>query len=435
MAPFNGLKIVSCYNLNPEWREADPEKLAVYNKMTGLMTLKYLEVEPQMEPLCPLQKEILAWILSGKCSQLQSLNIEHPLFLADLFNSEATLRFPKLQVLIIPKLPLDFEEKCVKHMLTAAPNLKKITVRDVRTLNYLPQDKYKLLVKTPFQVKSAEQETLFRKIVEAKPKLTELQIIPTSTAIYDWDHSDDEDEVDPAVQQRSDNMLERVLQTCHETLEFICVTGLLNPLGRISFSPLINLTKIKMERSHATQTGTEKFWRDISSIDYRRRMPELAEIEIIDTNRPMYYMDESDNLEARGLMEWPTSAAGPLVPPEFSSNAHKLILYLPDKNLNLIPIKSLAPDLTSLEIKIYKFFHLSVDVAPFSDIWTLWPQLVELKVNVSARRPNRNYDADFCGIFEEEAEVLRGQNEEYLQKVHVVPIRPCVLTMARKSRY
>ena len=42
----------------------------------------------------------------------------------------------------------------------------------------------------------------------------------------------------------------------------------------------------------------------------------------------------------------------------------------------------------------------------------------------------RNYDADFCGISEEEAEVLRGMDEEYLENVQIVPIRPSLLTMS-----
>ena len=41
----------------------------------------------------------------------------------------------------------------------------------------------------------------------------------------------------------------------------------------------------------------------------------------------------------------------------------------------------------------------------------------------------RNYDGDILGIPEEEAQLLRRQDDEYLRSVHIVPIRPSLLTM------
>ena len=36
----------------------------------------------------------------------------------------------------------------------------------------------------------------------------------------------------------------------------------------------------------------------------------------------------------------------------------------------------------------------------------------------------------FCGIHEEEAIYLRKQEKEFLEKVHIVPIQPSLLTMS-----
>ena len=112
-----------------------------------------------------------------------------------------------------------------------------------------------------------------------------------------------------------------------------------------------------------------------------------------------------------------------------SSDARKLTLDLFNKNINLVPIQSLAPKMTLLELKILHTSDFDADLAPFRDIWKLWPQLVGLKINVKAQYSNRNYDADFCGIWKEEAQILREKDEEYLRSLHIVPVRPSVLTM------
>ena len=432
VVPFNGLRIYNCVRLPRGFVGIDSKDLAVYGKIMRLIKLKHLEVEQAEIALpCAFQYTIMAWLLSGTCSHLQSMNIKNPVFLAELFYANPTIEFPQLETISIPNLPYDGGRECIKRLLRSAPNLKRILVPEGQTLNDLPSDKYNLLFRIPFQVKTAEQEELFRKIVEAEPKLGELQIIPTSAASDSWEQDEDEDSVDPAVQERSDKMLERLLQTCYATLESICNFGLLNPLGRLSFPPLINLTKITIVKWRWTPTGSEKFWRDISSIDYRGKMPRLEEIEIQDTAR-RFPPDDPQYIIQDKQTEWPTSSTGPLVHPQCSSNASKLALNFENKHLNLIPIQSMAPDVTWLELKISHTFKFDVDVAPFSDIWKLWPQLVGLRITVSAKYPNRNYDADFCGIYEEEAEILREKDANYLRNVHIVPVRPSILTMTSK---
>ena len=40
-----------------------------------------------------------------------------------------------------------------------------------------------------------------------------------------------------------------------------------------------------------------------------------------------------------------------------------------------------------------------------------------------------NCDAGFCGLFQEEAELLWNMDNDYLKEVHIVPVRPCISTM------
>ena len=97
---------------------------------------------PSAAPLCPLQGEIVEWILSGEGTQLQSLHVDNPHFLSKLFNSGTPLKLPQLEVLTLPSFV--GEEECVQQMLAAAPNLKRIIVLDVNVLNYMPENKYRV---------------------------------------------------------------------------------------------------------------------------------------------------------------------------------------------------------------------------------------------------------------------------------------------------
>lgn len=60
-----------------------------------------------------------------------------------------------------------------------------------------------------------------------------------------------------------------------------------------------------------------------------------------------------------------------------------------------------------------------------------WPNLEELAIRY-CRASELRFDAGICGIFEEEADYLRQKSVEYLQAVHIVPVRPALTTMPSK---
>ena len=62
-------------------------------------------------------------------------------------------------------------------------------------------------------------------------------------------------------------------------------------------------------------------------------------------------------------------------------------------------------------------------------VWKYFPRLTELEVTGDCRYIGPALDAEFCGIFEEESKFLGEQTDEFLTLVHIVPIRPSVLTM------
>ena len=133
-----------------------------------LIKLKQLEVgQAEIALPCPFQYTIISWLLSGTCGHLESRKIKNPVFLAELFYSNPVVEFPQLETISIPNLPHDGGPECIQRLLRSAPNLKRIMVRHEETLKDLRPDKYNLLVKITFQVKAADPEQLFRRIVEA----------------------------------------------------------------------------------------------------------------------------------------------------------------------------------------------------------------------------------------------------------------------------
>ena len=72
---------------------------------------------------------------------------------------------------------------------------------------------------------------------------------------------------------------------------------------------------------------------------------------------------------------------------------------------------------------------LERDALPLSEFFELWPDLEELLITGDHNHLVRSYDSDFCGINDEEAELLRGKDEEFLEAVHIVPTKPSLTLM------
>ena len=118
-----------------------------------------------------------------------------------------------------------------------------------------------------------------------------------------------------------------------------------------------------------------------------------------------------------------------------SKGVRKLTLELQRKKINMTFLKSYAPNVASMEIRGSRSNQLKGDSVPFSIIFQFWPELEELRITRADFFLHRSYDADLCGIHEEEAELLRKMNPEFLRNVRIVPIKPSLLTMPRKLQY
>ena len=168
---------------------------------------------------------------------------------------------------------------------------------------------------------------------------------------------------------------------------------------------------------------TEVFFKNLIFLEYDHKMPNLSTLEVnmtslLNTNFcAASYIDE--------YMEDRVSGNG--------SNIQKLTLVLGVPRMDLILLNTLFPNVLSLNIRIHQVSsHVGRGFMPILEICELWPNLQELTISGADYFQALNYDAYFCGIFEEEAYMLRGMDVDFLKAVHIVPVRHCMLTMLRK---
>ena len=108
--------------------------------------------------------------------------------------------------------------------------------------------------------------------------------------------------------------------------------------------------------------------------------------------------------------------------------------------LNVLTAEA-APFLAGMFPDVETIFTVMIrgaDKVPYGCIWEHWLDLQALDVlecrshAESTRRSSANLDSDFCGIFPEEVARLREQDEEYLRRVHIVPVMRSVSYMKGK---
>ena len=163
-------------------------------------------------------------------------------------------------------------------------------------------------------------------------------------------------------------------------------------------------------------------------------------MEIVINSVSEFDLDVPLSIIHRSLyLEWPGDVARNAG--SFGTNHYccrsvrKLTLVLNFGHAKWPLIQAVFPNIRILELKESNTTPLGLNPIPFADVFKLWPNLEELKVAVEKNLLGWNYDADLCGIYEREAEMLRERVDDdvgFLQNVHVVPIKPSVLTMSCK---
>ena len=396
-----------CLKKNSGNDAGDDYNDVIDKNMVDRWKVKYLELLGRGDQAdCPIHKPILNFIRHSS-SKLRRLKLKYIFQLEILFHLWEP-HFPVLEEVTIFSAHstrlLGRQKEIFTKLLDAAPKLKKIKYAGLKAIELIPEDKYGLLDAVEMQCPdTVEDDDLLWKIAHLKPALTILRLCPPKNSNS---------------LPKFHKLLAQILQSCHHSLEsFDADSGY--AMDQLSLLPLPNLTRLYLENQSASSLAG--FWKTITSIDYSSMMPRLEEIEIVVT-----FEDD----RPQGRIQWPEVSHSSPDLIQVCPTVRKLTLDLEVDHINLSLLKLVFPNVTILK------FHLNFcdwDLAPLTEVWELYPNLEELKMKGEFNKLNCSYDSQFCGIFEEEAEWLRTRDEEYLKAVHIVPIRPSVLTMPSKS--
>ena len=324
-------------------------------------------------------------------------------YLRELVIQDKPPYFPHLEEICLTAVSYDHSlQNILRNLRTKSPNLKKIFIESSSTLRNIPEELYGLvgnLEILPYWVFSDEYP--FKQVAHNNPQLRQLDV-------YETREGDDEQLVSYS------QLIQRLLQSSEKSLTdlFLCIDGF-RILSLLSENALQNLSSLSLE--FLETDCLEELWNVLSSIDSDKMMPKLEEMKIGD-----------DTEISRAMREWPPNNSSGAFR---CSRVWKLTLALKHVTCNMYEIKAAFPNVTSLDLDFRQTERI-----PCQELWELWPGLEELKVEGVSETLRQNYDAEFCGIFEEEAELLRAQDEEFLRTVQIVPIRPCLLTMRSECK-
>ena len=350
----------------------------------------------------PIQDSSVKFI-RNHASEIKHLKTHSLVLLEGLVGGDEPPTFPELEEFIFSEWT-SYDTTVPKNILRSirarSPKLRIIIVGGTRSLKIFPEELHELLgnLDIVFENFFAE-ECLFREIVGRSPNLRELTI-------------DESYKHEPDVRETLSNFLLQLIKLCQDSLEeFDLQFDGLHVLPLLSTNPLKNLTNFSV--SAREEDSSDQLWYVLASIDSAKMMPKLKEMEL--------------GLSYTGrIREWPPDNRGRFRQCEYTG-VRKLTLNLLRVTVNMQEIKAVFPHIASLEL----ILHESEDL-PCQEFWELWPDLQELEVRGIECTLSRNFDAEFCGVHKEEAKVLREMDQEYLRAVHIVPIRPSLLTMRSK---
>ena len=147
-------------------------------------------------------------------------------------------------------------------------------------------------------------------------------------------------------------------------------------------------------------------------------MPGLLEVEVCVHRRNYHVLLRLEDPDWEGA--WPPG--GHTAQNNGSSTVQKLTLELQFSKINFAPLCTLFSNVSILHLNLPWAIAIVPRNIPVAEICKYFPQLAELKI----KGEDPSLDADFCGILEEEVELMREETEDYLKLVHIVPIRPYV---------
>ena len=409
--PFNGLTIESHLGRQGCCPHDSGCSRLIYASLPTDFVLKYLEIRSDVwtgTEYDQFQGSSLH-LIRQHASQIKYLRIQCLLLLQDVLTDDdpsfANLEEVFVFGVIQPMKSRMQQKRILRRLIAKSPNIKKVYVNDPLSLETIPEEYYCLAGSLVFWVDNlfeyeGTQSKLLPVFVGENPNITELVI---------EENFDRNGALPPAVK----SLFTTLLQSCAESLRKLTIVDWCSQTISPADVTLKNLSKFNLEATELAKL--DQLWDALTSIDGCKMMPKLVEIDLEARSKYKYNEDFKD---------WPLTIHGRQSLRCSYSSVRKLRLDLSKVNVNLLEFKTIMPHVVSMELR----FRSSGRV-PCAELWELWPNLEELKIFGLMSKLTENYDAEFCGISEEEAEELRTMDDEYLGNVHIVPIRPSLLTM------
>ena len=301
---------------------------------------------------------------------------------------------------------LDFLEK-ILHGST--PKLKQIFDYTVgrKFTKILPVNKYKLLSNYGFNKERVGQAVL---LADSRPSLSELSVqfqnVRDHQPPFEYNH---------IIQSFIQSSLKSIVKL---ELSPMCFAKVLE------FPALENLISLKIGGCGKP----EETRNSLQSIQLGRLFPNLQKLELIGNELDwMSYTGIELELVAPHP-EFYSEVDAECLPesPYASQTTSDLIVHADMSSVSFVNLKKSLPEVMDLLIIADP---TNAHTVPYRQIFRLWPNLKRLHVRGSIKHPVSNYDAEFCGINQEEVELLWSMDDDYLKNVHIVPVRPGVTTM------
>ena len=384
-----------------------------YENLVTTMKLKHLTICLEGEVRkCPAVFAIF-WFLHQQRNEIRGLRFQRvSSVFVKLFAEINELEMLQLELLHIPPLHDDWSKNLIAKVLHGSqPKLKEIINNGYdRIFEILPESKYGLLSNFDLMDSPEQNVNQGMLLAQSRPTLSKLRVFMYK---FLYDHH-----IPFNCLQIAQSLLQ---SSCKSIVELSVMPACV--LKEISFAPLENLTFLSL--SSCNESG--HIMTTLQLIEFGRLFPKLQRVEVSASDQ------QAQDLEV------------PARHPEFNNEGEWDHDWDPQSfSTTTTTALTLTGHIRSFSFRqLHKSFPAVVDLStkpgmsdahtvPYALIFRLWPNLRTLAITGTTVDQLRNCDAEFCGINQEEVELLKSVDEEHLRDVYIVPVRPCVTTMSSK---
>ena len=420
LIPINGLEIELRDSGHSDCKPFGEDEHKLYEALLRLPLEHFrLSWDTDFSPLsCPAVNFVVD-LLRRKIMEFSSLEFNRlPTEFLDYFGKVWAPWLPKLRVLDVGvtwalQSPTDF----VLRIISGAPNLKTLkgSRLEKEFLEVVPEVKYSLLNTFSVNIKDDGAERTCLKVAAAGPALKCFCVEAPS-------------EFHSQYMRSFFHVTEKLLSSSCKSLETFSIYTRLFPLSLLTFPPMINMRTINI----STDDTTPHLLYVLRATDYPKLFPVLSDV-IIHNNG---VFDPSNPVPNPVTNPWVN--VEPIEAVQFSNpsiTVKTLEISAEFDLLTVVELSHIFPNVVNL--KLWGEIGQPTQAAAFAlhrDVWASWPELESLSVQEHRGTLTWNFDAEFLGINYEEVEILRQLDDESLEKVNIVPVRPSLLTLLRKIR-